>query len=101
MDNLRIAATQSDERQKRLTISSNFLRGTIEGDYSYQTLPASVLNIMRRYIPALIQPARKPQKTENNFHFDLHIYDTESTPNTNQTAKANASQSPTCPSNTT
>lgn len=30
MDNLRIAATQSDERQKRLTISSNFLRGTIE-----------------------------------------------------------------------
>lgn len=26
---------------------------------------------------------------------------TESTPNTNQTAKANASQSPTCPSNTT
>lgn len=77
MDNLRISATQSDERQKRLTISSNFLRGTIEGDYSYQTLPASVLNIMRRYIPALIQPARKPQKTENNFHFDLHIYDTE------------------------
>ena len=77
MDNLRIAATQGDERQKRLTISSNFLRGTIEGDYSYQTLPASVLNIMRRYIPALIQPARKPQKTENNFHFDLHIYDTE------------------------
>jgi len=66
MDNLRIAATQGDERQKRLTISSNFLRGTIEGDYSYQTLPASVLNIMRRYIPALIQPARKPQKTENN-----------------------------------
>lgn len=77
MDNLRIAATQSDERQKRLTISSNFLRGTIRSDYSYQTLPASVLNIMRRYIPALIQPARKQQKTENNFHFDLHIYDTE------------------------
>ena len=39
MDNLRIAATQNDEHQKRLTINSNFLRGTIEGDYSYQTLP--------------------------------------------------------------
>ena len=44
MDNLRIAATQNDEHQKRLTINSNFLRGTIEGDYSYQTPPASVLN---------------------------------------------------------
>ena len=67
MDNLRIAATQNDEHQKRLTINSNFLRGTIEGDYSYQTLPASVLNIMRRYIPALILPDKRP----------LHIYNTE------------------------
>ena len=77
MDNLRIAATQNDERQKRLTINSNFLRGTIEGDYSYQTLPTSVLNIMRRYIPALILPDKKPRETENNFYFDLHVYNTE------------------------
>ena len=46
--------------QKRLTIQSNFLQGSIEGDYSYRTLPASVLNIMRRYIPALILPDRNP-----------------------------------------
>ena len=77
MDNLRIAATQNDERQKQLTINSNFLRGTIEGDYSYQTLPTSVLNIMRRYIPALILPDKKPRETENNFYFDLHVYNTE------------------------
>ena len=77
MDNLRIAATQNDEHQKRLTINSNFLRGTIEGDYSYQTLPASVLNIMRRYIPALILPDKRPRETANNFYFDLHIYNTE------------------------
>ena len=77
MDNLRIAATQNDKHQKRLTINSNFLRGTIEGDYSYQTLPASVLNIMRRYIPALILPDKRPRETANNFYFDLHIYNTE------------------------
>lgn len=77
MDNLRIAATQNSEHQKQLTINSNFLRGSIEGDYSYQTLPTSVLNIMRRYIPALILPDKKPKETENNFHFDLHIYNTE------------------------
>lgn len=76
MDNLKIAA-RKDESQKRLTITSNFLQGNIEGDYSYRTLPASVLNIMRRYIPALILPDKKPVETENNFHFDLNIYDTE------------------------
>ena len=77
MDNLRIAATQNGKHQKQLTIKSNFLRGSIEGDYSYQTLPASVLNIMQRYIPALILPDKSPKETENNFHFDLHIYNTE------------------------
>lgn len=77
MKNLKIAATRTDEHQKRLAITSNFLQGSIEGDYSYRTLPTSVLNIMRRYIPALIQPDKKPIETENNFRFDLNIYDTE------------------------
>lgn len=77
LENLKIAATQKDETQKRLTVTSNFLKGSIEGDYSYRTLPASVLNIMRRYIPALILPAQNPMVTENNFSFDLHIYDAE------------------------
>lgn len=77
MDNLQIAAIQKDKQHKLLTINSGFLKGSIEGDYSYQTLPGSVLNIMRRYIPALILPDKKPQETENNFHFDLHIFDTE------------------------
>lgn len=77
MDNLRIAAAQEDEHKKKLSIQSNFLKGTIEGDYSYQTLPISLHNILRQYIPALIQPNKKTKETENNFGFDLHIYDTE------------------------
>ena len=77
LDNLKISAIRESEGQKRLTIQSNFLQGSIEGDYSYRTLPASVLNIMRRYIPALILPDKKPIETENNFHFDMHIYNTE------------------------
>ena len=77
MDNLQIAAIQKDKQHKLLTVNSGFLKGSIEGDYSYQTLPGSVLNIMRRYVPALILPGKKPQETENNFHFDLHIFDTE------------------------
>lgn len=77
LDNLKIAATRKDQHQKRLTITSKSLKGNIEGDYSYQTLPASVLNILRQYVPALVPSAKKTIKTENNFHFDLHIYDTK------------------------
>lgn len=77
LDNFKIAATHESDHQKRLVITSNFLQGKIEGDYSYRTLPSSILNIMRRYIPALIQPEKKPTETDNNFHFDLHVYNTD------------------------
>lgn len=77
LDNLRITARQNENQEKRLTINSNFLRGVIEGDYAYQTLPASVMSIMQRYIPSLIQSDRQQQETENNFSFDLHIYNTK------------------------
>ena len=77
LDNLNIRAIRLDETQKRLTLSSRFLQGSIEGDYSYRTLPVSVLNIMRKYVPALILPDRKTIETENNFYFDLHLFDTE------------------------
>lgn len=77
MDNLKIAATPKSRTQKSLTIQSPFLRGSIEGDYSYRTLPASLLNIMRRYLPSLILPDKKPVQSDNNFRFDLHVYDTE------------------------
>lgn len=77
LDNFKIAATREDEDRKQLKITSNFLQGYIQGDYSYRTLPVSVLNIMRRYVPALVLPDKKTIETENNFHFDLHIYNTE------------------------
>lgn len=32
---------------------------------------------MRRYIPSLIQPDKKPIETNNNFSFDVHIFNTE------------------------
>lgn len=76
MNNLKIAA-RKDENRKRLSIRSDFLQGYIEGDYSYRTLPASILNIMRRYLPTLIQPDKKPVETENNFHFDLRVNNTD------------------------
>lgn len=77
LDNLKIRAAHRDDGIKQLTLTSNFARGSIEGDYSYHTLPLSVLNIMRRYVPALIPPVKNEAIAKNNFSFDLHIYDTE------------------------
>lgn len=81
LDNLKLVASRSDNNLKRLDLISPFLRGSIEGDYSYRTLPASFLNILRRYLPALLPASGKQRlehtETANNFGFDLHIYNTE------------------------
>lgn len=77
LNNLKIAATRRDESHKQLKVTSNFMNASIEGDYSYRTLPTSVLNIMRRYIPALILPDKKQIESENNFYFDVNIFNTD------------------------
>lgn len=76
LDNINITATRQDKRNQ-LKLTSSFLRASITGNYLYHTLPSSVMNIMRRYIPSLIQPGKKLIKTNNNFNFDIHIFNTE------------------------
>ena len=55
LENINITATRQD-KENLLKLTSSFLKASIEGNYLYHTLPASVMNIMRRYIPSLIQP---------------------------------------------
>ena len=76
MNNMNIRASkQNNENQLRLT--SEFLTARVEGKIQYHTLPASILNIMRKYVPSLILPPKKPIETHNNFQFDIHIYNTD------------------------
>ena len=76
MNNMNIRASkQNNENQLRLT--SEFLTASVEGEFQYHTLPASILNIMRKYVPSLILPPKKPIETHNNFQFDIHIYNTD------------------------
>ena len=76
MKNMNIRATKkNDENQLKLT--SEFLTADVEGKFQYHTLPASILNIMRKYIPSLILPPKKEFETHNNFQFDIHIYNTD------------------------
>lgn len=76
MKNMNIRATRQNE-ENQLKLTSEFLTASIEGKFQYHTLPASVLNIMRRYVPSLILPPKKPIETHNNFQFDVHIYNTD------------------------
>ena len=76
MNNMNIRASkQNNENQLRLT--SEFLTASVEGKFQYHTLPASILNIMRKYVPSLILPPKKPIETHNNFQLDIHIYNTD------------------------
>lgn len=76
MNNMNIRASkQNNENQLRLT--SEFLTASVEGKFQYHTLPASILNIMRKYVPSLILPPKKPIETHNNFQFDIHVYNTD------------------------
>lgn len=79
LNNLNITATHHDN-QNQLKLTSEFLRASIEGNYLYRTLPASVMNIMKRYVPSLLQVDKKPIETNNNFSFDINIFNTDILP---------------------
>lgn len=76
MNNLKIAATR-EGRKSQLSLLSEYLKVNIEGNYLYRTLPQSVMNIVRRYVPSLILPDKKPTEAHNNFTFDVHVYNTD------------------------
>ncbi|MDR0961181.1 MAG: translocation/assembly module TamB, partial [Mediterranea sp.] len=76
LDNLKITANQRKGERKHLRINSNFLQANIEGDYSYRTLPATVFNILHRYMPATV-PLKALPTGINNFTFDINLYNTE------------------------
>lgn len=73
LDNFNIKANKLSEEEKSLTIRSPFLNGNIHGDYTYQTLPTSITNILHRYLPALIPAHKDNADTSNNFQFNLQL----------------------------
>ena len=77
LDNLTILAGQVGS-EKEVRIQSPFLTATVRGDYSYQTIPASVIQIAQRYIPSLVTLKKKyRQSLNNNFKFDIQLHDAE------------------------
>ena len=76
LNNLTITAGQVDG-EKETRIQSTFMNALIRGDYSYPTIPTSVLYAIQRYIPSLVTLNDKHQVPDNNFRFDVRIENTE------------------------
>ncbi len=73
-----VTATQREDKQKEIRVTSSFLNGTITGYYSYQSLLNSMKSTAQQYLPTLF--AEKRQKDTglcNNFSFALTVTNAE------------------------
>lgn len=79
MNKLLLEASIDSRQTQRLKISSDLVNGKIEGKYSYSAMANSILNMLRPYLPALIEKKRKEnnKNVTNNFALDLTINNTE------------------------
>lgn len=76
LDNLTITAGQASEG-KELRVNSSFMTAVIRGDYSYHTIPASIIQTVQRYIPSLLSVKDNMPDPHNNFGFDIRLEDAE------------------------
>lgn len=77
LQNLSITADTDADRQKQVNIRSSFMNGSIKGNYSYKTLPASILKAMQVYIPSLLNYNKKLPDTQNDFRFQFQLNDAQ------------------------
>lgn len=75
MDHFDIVAENlsADQQQKQIRIRSPFINGQITGNYSYRTVPTSMLKVAQKYVPSLVDKGRKLPETKNNFEFELKV----------------------------
>ena len=73
MNKMTILADKTEKGEKQLKINSEIIRATITGDYSYSTIPTSIMKTIQKYIPSLLTINKKKQ-THNNFTFQVNIY---------------------------
>jgi hypothetical protein len=71
------AGNVSNSQEKQIEIRSPFLNGFVKGNYSYRTLPASILKTLQRYIPSLLVLNKELPETNNDFQFNFQLEDTE------------------------
>ncbi len=78
LEQLQIRAGHQGD-QRHITLQSDFLNGSIDGDIHFATLGQSLSKVLHPYVPSLVEsPDRVRQitaQTSNNLTFDLQIKD--------------------------
>ena len=76
MENLNVTSHRSEEKRK-LTITSDFMNGSIEGEINFATLPESFIRLIHPYIPSLVTYKENKKHKDNNFNFDVTLVNTD------------------------
>ena len=71
---LDLFAEQISNKQKHLSITSDFLSVSLDGDFKYEQLPAAFESLLSRHIPSLF-PSTSPLQDEARLSFDVEIID--------------------------
>jgi len=77
LDQLQVKAEKDAAGQKLINIESKVLEGEIRGVFSYQTLPASIMKILEKYIPSLVSAGNQKKETSNAFEFSFLVKNTD------------------------
>lgn len=73
LQNLNITAGHNPEGKKEIQIQSPFLQGEVKGNYSYQTVFASLQRILSQHLPSAIPSPKSKQMLNNDFTFNLKV----------------------------
>ena len=66
------------DMKKNIAIESPFLKGEIEGEYSYKTIWKSIQNVIAKHIPSIMRvETTERKKACNNFRFDIRMDNAE------------------------
>jgi len=76
MENLNITSLRS-ETERKITITSDFMNGSIEGEINFATLPESFIRIIHPYVPALVEHKESRKHKDNNFSFNVSLINTD------------------------
>jgi hypothetical protein len=76
IDSLKITSSKLNG-QKRMTIKSDFMDGTIEGQYTFSQIKSTFNQYISKFIPSYQHEKEKLNGTPDNFGFSFHLKDTK------------------------
>lgn len=80
ISNFSLSATTLSNNEKKLSVYSDYLNGSLSGTYSFSSLYALLYNIAQKYIPSVLKeekPIVKKEGRSNRFSFNFTVENLE------------------------